>query len=568
MKKIAGILFLIIASYTFVFAQNGITPKGETVKIGGKIFYAHIVKKGETAYNLGKKYEITVDELVSANPSIKNGLTEGMVIYIPCKVQKKEKGKQKEEDITQFKRYTVKWYDDLQSIAQKFEVTEEALVSLNKLKTNKLARRQVLLIPDEKYMEKQSGADKKGTTDIEKANISTQKEEDNIHANETATQKDTISLYKRMFRKNPVIKTAYILPLECRDSVPANANYMDFYAGALMAIGDLKKDRISIDAEIIDQTEFSSINNLIASGKLNDRNFIIGPVDHKSYTPELLDFSRSNGIPFISPMDNAVGTYVADCSNIIQVPSDPGDVMLSTCRNALRKYYSSGAEKILLIHEKGSRDSLYFNIAARYLSENGINFETIQYGILEGRYINGDILAKLSKKGNNIVIVPSNSEAFSNDAVRNLALCMNPIETGENKAISHITLFGMPRWKNFETIDIKLFHKMNLHLSLPYYVDYNSEKTQDFIRKYRALFHSEPTPYSFSGYDITSYFVYEWYNYGINFPGMSSLPEKRMLQTDFLFKNPGEGHGLKNTGTTEIIYKPDYTISIVKPDGI
>ena len=99
-----------------------------------------------------------------------------------------------------------------------------------------------------------------------------------------------------------------------------------------------------------------------------------------------------------------------------------------------------------------------------------------------------------------MAIVPSNSEAFVSDVVRNLDICHN---YGNTRMI----VYGMPKWRNFETIYVELYHKLNLHLSIPYYVEYGTPEVDKFLMRYRALYNTEPTPYSYQGYDITSYFL-------------------------------------------------------------
>ena len=121
----------------------------------------------------------------------------------------------------------------------------------------------------------------------------------------------------------------------------------------------------------------------------------------------------------------------------------------------------------------------------------------------------------------------------------------NPVE--ENRR--NITLFGLPKWRNFEGIEVDYFHRMNLHLSLPYFVDYGREEVKDFLMKYRALFNGEPTPYTFQGYDITM---------------MSCGFEQITLQSKYKFKKDNAGDGMRNTGTTNIVYNKDYTISVIE----
>src|SRR5690606_14117318 len=102
---------------------------------------------------------------------------------------------------------------------------------------------------------------------------------------------------------------------------------------------------------------------------------------------------------------------------------------------------------------------------------------------------------RLTKGAVNHVVVASNSEAFVSDVLRNL----NLLKTRSNY---EITVYGTPRWRSYESVDINYYHQMNLNISMQYYLDYNRENIKEFLSKYRALFLSEPSPYAFQAYDI------------------------------------------------------------------
>ena len=54
-------------------------------KIGGKEYYMHHVKQGETLWGLSKVYNVTVEEIELLNPDVKNGLKAGHVLGIPVR---------------------------------------------------------------------------------------------------------------------------------------------------------------------------------------------------------------------------------------------------------------------------------------------------------------------------------------------------------------------------------------------------------------------------------------------------------------------------------------------------
>ena len=55
----------------------------EKVIIGGKIYYIHIVKKGETLYSISKAYGVSQKEISRENPLLVTGLQPGMALKIP-----------------------------------------------------------------------------------------------------------------------------------------------------------------------------------------------------------------------------------------------------------------------------------------------------------------------------------------------------------------------------------------------------------------------------------------------------------------------------------------------------
>lgn len=57
----------------------------EITKIGGKQYYLHYVKSGQTLYAISKAYQVTIEEIERLNPEVKDGLKVGFVIGIPVR---------------------------------------------------------------------------------------------------------------------------------------------------------------------------------------------------------------------------------------------------------------------------------------------------------------------------------------------------------------------------------------------------------------------------------------------------------------------------------------------------
>ena len=70
----------------------------QVVTVGGKSFYMHHVKEGETVYGISKAYEVTEQELLELNPELSEGLKAGAVVGIPVpKTEQKPKTEPKVE---------------------------------------------------------------------------------------------------------------------------------------------------------------------------------------------------------------------------------------------------------------------------------------------------------------------------------------------------------------------------------------------------------------------------------------------------------------------------------------
>ncbi len=68
-----------------LYAQVPIERSKEITKIGGKEYYMHHVKSGQTLYGISQVYNVTVEEIEKLNPEIKKSLNAGHVLGIPVR---------------------------------------------------------------------------------------------------------------------------------------------------------------------------------------------------------------------------------------------------------------------------------------------------------------------------------------------------------------------------------------------------------------------------------------------------------------------------------------------------
>ena len=87
------VLFGIMLSGNLMAQEVAVVRSSQKTQIGGKEYYMHHVKQGQTLYSISKAYNVTVEEIERLNPEVRNGLKAGLVLGIPVRpvqVQKKE----------------------------------------------------------------------------------------------------------------------------------------------------------------------------------------------------------------------------------------------------------------------------------------------------------------------------------------------------------------------------------------------------------------------------------------------------------------------------------------------
>lgn len=546
------------------YVATPVSISKDKVKIDGKVFYSHIVLDRQTLYSISKAYNVSIEEIYRYNPAVKeNGLRKNDIINIPVvdapQPQAEEEVKQAEveqasiqtppaqtyteqpQDAAIQGRHTVKWYEDLGSIAAKYNVSEEALMKANGLRDRKIRSRQVLVIPAVAYAAKTQN-EEPVLTEEPAAEMTENTENEDIE--QYSSDSTYFEDFFASFWKSPVNATL-ILPFKATGT-SSSRNHMDFYSGVLLAAKELRDDDIELHLNVFD---IAGGTSGIPASTLRNSDLIIGPVSPADITQIL---EMSGDCPVISPLDQRAEKLTATYSNLIQAPAsqyaqftDIAQWLKEDCQNG---------DKVIVISEKESRQNDAGRALRAIIDREGIQYTPFSYSILEGRDIQGRLEAAMTSSNTNRVVIASESEAFVNDAVRNLNLIVH------NKF--QVILYAPAKIRTFETIEVENFHNTSLHSSLTYNIDYESRNVQDFIRRYRAMFGTEPTQFAFQGYDIAKYFIDLASKYQKGWVSRLEKENAEMLQNTFMFHSNSDG-GFVNNGIRRIIYGKDYQIEEV-----
>ncbi len=554
---ISGLL-IIAATPEYTHAQDyeapQVTISREKTRMGGKLYYSHIVLEKQTLYSISKAYGVTVDDIYNANPGLKEtGLKKNAVILIPEmsdqepeKTRKKKSEKKEAEYIT----HTVRWYEDLDVIAEKYGVTVEAIMEFNDLKGRKLKNRQKLRIPpaDQSPVLSPAGEASEPETgnDTGAANAGSSQ---TIPAEGAGD--NTGSNIMHLFRKNHV-DISLLLPLNARDSTSGSRSSMDFYCGALLAARQLGVDGINIDLSVYDVADGQMA---IDREKVNSSDVVIGPVSPGALGNLMSTIQNSTYV--VSPLDHRAEKMALSYRNFIQAPSSSAAQYADLVDWIGEE--KSPHDSVLVIYEKGTEEKAGIKVIADRLQENSIGFQTLSYSILEGRDIANTLRNKMTLTAKNHLMIASESEAFVNDVIRNINLMVHEKYD--------VAVYASSKIRGFETIEGENLHNANLHVSTSYYIDYDQKEVQDFIMEYRALFNTEPTPFAFQGYDIMMYFAGICSKYGNAWPSMLPFEDEEMLQSGFKFSRVSVGMseiGFVNTAIRRVTYGPDFSLSLSK----
>jgi len=535
-------------------------------EINGKKVFVHTVKAGETVYNLCKLYNCTEQELKQLNPgSLVAGITIDQKILFPYSEPIKPRSFGGSST-----SHTVEKGETMYGISKKYGITISELLSKNPILTDGIKIGQVLIIPVVSSSETNTTTT---TTKPTKAELKAVKKEALFPAQQSV-KPDTHTVVKTVPRvdlcdsllsisKTKSANIAFVLPfcLKSNDSVSASnfalskddrvygksLPYLEFYEGALIALDSLKRLGYSFQIYAYDsQKDSLGIESIIKELSSKKIDLIIGSNDQDEFE-KLAAFAKKRFIPIVSPLS----------TNLNLAGNNPQVFLANTplkCRLQAEAQYSLSLKKnnYVLIHnghlnEIENIEKIKSFMLPTYSDDTALmnkHVKVIRFSTYSMAKIDKAMTAE-----DNIVIIPSEDQAFINDVLTKL---------NNYKRRYPMELHGMAMWESFKNLELDFLFDLHFKCATSTYRDYTDSKVKNFIINYRNIYKNEPGKLSFLGFDVMMYFGSLSARYGRSIAECGIKEKYKGIQNSFSFASMGKGAGFYNSYVNILEYAADY----------
>jgi LysM repeat protein len=575
-------------------------------------FFFHVLKEGETLYFLSKKYGIDVGEIERANPEVTvSNLQINQVIKIP---KRKTPPAEMDFPAEDFVYHHVQAGETLYSLSVLYDVSVGEIKEINPdLRWGDLKSGEYIRIPRRPKITEDTRDEE--SVDGMKEDLSFTGDETSIDSLARhvfgrggegispdslpeAVERPGIpfwsTLRMRRIRPEPIerpLRIAMLLPLdlhwdETSDSLeilngdeelmaeeedeeeknivnPRIIGYLEFYEGALLAIDSLRKQGIKVHLYTYDtERNRDRTREILAKPELQGADLIIGPVNY--WNLEIVsEFSRKHEIPLVSPFYSGKNLVYYNPFIFQLTPSYEVEF------RAWAEYLSDFNDKtMILVHSGDTREyqriRFLKNELFRRISRKSDLDDLVFKEVVMNDSVYVDMAQVLNMEQDNLVIVPSDNEAYVSNVISPLFYQLGDYD---------IQVSGMPQWNRFRNIDLIYFHNLNISYYTSFYMDFSKPEMKRFIEKFYRIYRTEPYRVSPRGYNLSIYgydllftFSKALDEYGRNLVYFGEEIENDPILGPYRFKRISDYGGHINTYIGIIRYDPQLNVRKLEMD--
>lgn len=432
-------------------------------------YTVYLVQEKETLFGISKKFNLTINQLLEANPELKNGLKFGMQLRIP-----------KPEDIEEdselkFVIHQVVKDDTLFNLTHRYNVSEASLMALNPDLKNGLKLGMQLKIKS----------------------LAIQ----NLEEENTVVTELTSDFFVEDLDRDKVINVMLMLPYQI-DKIPENLlvegfertntllNYTtDFHMGAIMAIDSLRNKGLKINVDFYDtENSLSKLQYLVNTVNFKSTDVIIGPL----YFDNALWLSKKVNIPVVSPVYSKKQESTSP-KNLIKIEPNNA-VLIDNLLQHMENAYNG--ENIVVVNDgKAATQPMLWKIVNKLKSLDSLRDIVVVKPAEKSNLKGQQITLKLKSGVKNWVILASNNTEITFVTVNSLKT-INQEEFG-------VSLFALEKGKNFDKIENVNLGQLNFTYLTTAFLETINEALNNFYQKYKDINHAYPTAYAIKGFDVT-----------------------------------------------------------------
>jgi LysM repeat protein len=439
-------------------------PKVSKIQQDSDVNYEfHWVVKDDTLYNLSKRYHITQAELLRLNPSLKDGLKIGLELVVP-KISEASSGYP-----SNYEYHTVIKDDTLYNLSKRYQVSQSELLRLNPELFEGLKLGMVLKIKSLQNVGNRKG--KIEETFNFKENLDFSKDISVVVMLPYMLNKVSDSIRRENFGKNHSLLNIVT----------------DFHLGASMSIDSLRKRGLNIKVKFLDsENSTQKLQSLIYKNDFKEVDAVIGPLffDNALWLSNHIDAPVI--VPFYSKSQSAVSA-----SNLVKAAPEENLTGIALLNYLGQKY---NGENIVVINDgKPESQSKLWQVVNKLNAFS--NVQNVSVVKSEDGYIStNNISEKLKESSGNWVLLVSDEMVTTAAAVNSLKVLADNFK---------ITLIAFDKGNNFDSIDNNLLGKLNFIFPALEYLDIEDNKANNFYKTYQAKNYAIPSKYALKGFDIT-----------------------------------------------------------------
>jgi len=329
---------------------------------------------------------------------------------------------------------------------------------------------------------------------------------------------------------------------------------LQFYTGAKIALEQLSSEEsINLVVEVWDtQGNDADFQKLMNNPRLEKASVFIGPI-RSSHVQTFAEWTKKRRKILISPESPSVDLTTQNPDFIQTNPS-----LRAHCE-AITRYIrkANRPDAVTLVCKQREADRLaYFQNASASIGGSGSLTELLVPD--ETNNFDKIDLKKYLKAGRtSIFVLPTwASQDFVMAFLRKLK---------DVKGSNRVEVYGMPQWRNFDTIDPAYFSSLGVHISSASWLDYSQPEVKAFQQKFYEASGTIPDEDGFNGYDVTMFTGRMLARYGLSFPERLARESTTTLRGQFSYSKIFSS-GALDDGRNTLDYWENTFVHILKFD--